>query len=614
MSDDLVDHSGFVLFPQINDLYHIDFRADPTDDSSLILPSVATVIKRLKDSYPGRVLFCLPGDFLNPACLSRVHRSAQIVDVLNHMGLDLASFGNHEFDFDAERHFTPEDLIRRIDQSAFKWLVSNLDAKGSAGDQLAARRDRVTDCAVIPIAPGHTVFVFGFLYASNYTDVGTFTDPIERCRRLIDLAKREMAERTGSFKPARATFVAMTHQDLRDDVQFARECPGLHLIMGGHDHEVMRKLPDYSVLGIEPGRAPMMKEAEMSADMQRCLLVKAKSNSRTLRLNVVAWMPKRAADEASASFGSFANAFNRALGDTIIRPIENIALTGRPDGAITVHRGDPDVRAYLDMRTAAGWDAPGVMAHKYDNDGASIVVSIFLDTVHPGFRKLAPPDPATLERIRQWVASSPEHSETLIQSPVDIEASDEASRARSTNFGNFVADIVRKAAAVDPTTAPVVGLVNGGSFRLDRDIQKGEPITRAVVCDLLFHDNDVRRYMVTGAVLEAILRRSLEKRDGGHFLQVAGLEIEARGGAIERIMTVDEAGARRPLDPTQEYVVGTTSYVATDDRAYGSFFRRSGCHLLGVPEPSIRQVVEREIRRWSAAVALDAAARWRFLG
>ena len=94
MSEGIKNAFPFVVFVQLNDLYHIDSLMDPTDPDSFTLPRVATRLNRLRVEYgEQRVIFCLPGDFLNPSCLSRTHLSQQMIAVLNQMGLNKAGPG-----------------------------------------------------------------------------------------------------------------------------------------------------------------------------------------------------------------------------------------------------------------------------------------------------------------------------------------------------------------------------------------------------------------------------------------------------------------------------------------------------------------------------------------
>src|SRR5258708_30832383 len=60
------------------------------------------------------------GDFLSPSVLSGITKGAQMVELFGALGVDLVTFGNHEFDFG------PEILEQRIAESRFPWLGTNV--------------------------------------------------------------------------------------------------------------------------------------------------------------------------------------------------------------------------------------------------------------------------------------------------------------------------------------------------------------------------------------------------------------------------------------------------------------------------------------------------------
>src|SRR5687767_8653085 len=92
-----------IAFIHINDVYHIESNVD----GERLLPRIATVVRRLKEWLgPDCVFLCLPGDFLAPSCLSKESKGAHMIDVLNAMGADFVSLGNHEF----EDIFSPDDV------------------------------------------------------------------------------------------------------------------------------------------------------------------------------------------------------------------------------------------------------------------------------------------------------------------------------------------------------------------------------------------------------------------------------------------------------------------------------------------------------------------------
>ena len=82
---------------QINDVY----TTVPVDGVGG-LARVATLKKQL--AAEGRTpLLIIGGDFLSPSVASTVFKGEQMVAGLNAAGLDLATFGNHEFDFGTGR-------------------------------------------------------------------------------------------------------------------------------------------------------------------------------------------------------------------------------------------------------------------------------------------------------------------------------------------------------------------------------------------------------------------------------------------------------------------------------------------------------------------------------
>jgi 2',3'-cyclic-nucleotide 2'-phosphodiesterase (5'-nucleotidase family) len=102
-------------------------------------------------------------------------------------------------------------------------------------------------------------------------------------------------------------------------------------------------------------------------------------------------------------------------------------------------------------------------------------------------------------------------------------------------------------------------LINGGSFRLGRDLLKGEPVTDLILGDIFYFDNEVVLYELSGEQLTAVLHKSIALRHQGDFLQVAGLLV--RGGSPEPA-----------LNPADNYRVATTEYVASQCKHYRDIF------------------------------------------
>ena len=130
---------GTVTILHFNDVYEIT----PVDGGAAGgLARVATLRARLKAREPG-LITTLGGDYVSPSALgtARVNgerlAGRQMVAVLNVLGLDWATFGNHEFDI-------PESaLSARLAESKFRLVSSNVtDAGGALFPNTVTRRGR----------------------------------------------------------------------------------------------------------------------------------------------------------------------------------------------------------------------------------------------------------------------------------------------------------------------------------------------------------------------------------------------------------------------------------------------------------------------------------------
>src|SRR5215471_7983115 len=174
------------------------------------LARLATVRARLKAQHPG-LLTELAGDYLSPSALGTAmvngERLAgrQMVAVLNVVGLDWATLGNHEFDVgEAAFH-------ARIAESKFHLVSSNVTDKN--GEPFSGI---VTHAIVLVNAEGRTVRLglLGLTIDSNHQPWVQYKEPVSAARAAV-------AELKGKCD----AIVALTHLTLAGDQQIAEQVP-----------------------------------------------------------------------------------------------------------------------------------------------------------------------------------------------------------------------------------------------------------------------------------------------------------------------------------------------------------------------------------------------------
>ena len=79
-----------------------------------------TLKRSIQQENPNTLLL-MSGDTISPSVESITYKGAQMIEAWNAIGLDYATFGNHEFDFG------PDVLKQRIGESKFGWIAANVD-------------------------------------------------------------------------------------------------------------------------------------------------------------------------------------------------------------------------------------------------------------------------------------------------------------------------------------------------------------------------------------------------------------------------------------------------------------------------------------------------------
>ncbi|MBI1724856.1 MAG: bifunctional metallophosphatase/5'-nucleotidase [Candidatus Tectomicrobia bacterium] len=171
------------------------------------------LLERLRGQGPALALF--GGDLLSPSLMSREFGGAQMIEGLNAVGLDAATFGNHEFD--------SRDggvLLARLKESRFPWVSSNVrGADGSPFPGVAPRMVRE--------AGGVRVGILAVTLPAVRRPYVRYLPVLDSARREAETLRRAGAE----------LVIALTHLGMEEDLDLARRLPGVDLILGGHEHD-----------------------------------------------------------------------------------------------------------------------------------------------------------------------------------------------------------------------------------------------------------------------------------------------------------------------------------------------------------------------------------------
>ncbi len=224
-----------VTFVQINDVYEI---APLEGGKAGGVARVATLKKEEKQKNPNTVLL-IAGDFVSPSVYNSLKyegqriRGRQMVESFNAAGMDLAVFGNHEFDI------SENELQSRINESQFQWISSNTFHKTKDGIR-----------PFVKTTGGNTT-PFPQTWYMDFSDADGTRARIGFIGLNIPINKAEYVYYTNVLHTADSLFanikdscdavVAITHLEVEEDSILARRIPQLALIMGGHEHDMRFK-------------------------------------------------------------------------------------------------------------------------------------------------------------------------------------------------------------------------------------------------------------------------------------------------------------------------------------------------------------------------------------
>jgi 2',3'-cyclic-nucleotide 2'-phosphodiesterase (5'-nucleotidase family) len=218
---------------QLNDVYEVDPINNGKNGG---LARVAWVIDSLKNTGIS-VYTVLAGDFISPSFIGTIKSEElgeriygmQMIEALNATGINLVTFGNHEFDI-------PEQALRkRMDASEFEWTSANVKSSNSdkpfgknTHDGFISTPEFIIHDFKNKTGQQLKLGVISVTIPFNKATFVSYENPFDAIKRVYPVVRNESD-----------ITVFLTHLDYADDVKLAELYPSVSLIMGGHDHTNM---------------------------------------------------------------------------------------------------------------------------------------------------------------------------------------------------------------------------------------------------------------------------------------------------------------------------------------------------------------------------------------
>ena len=217
----------------INDVYEIA----PLENGKVGGMARVGALKKQMLAQNKNTILIHGGDFVSPSLIGNMKidgmsvKGKQMIEAMNVAGVDLAVFGNHEFDIDEDQ------LLDRLKESEFTWLGTNVKHVTSTGTGpfKQNKNGQMVDVPetytwTISDADGTTIKVgfFGATIDTNKKDYVDYEDWTAGAKRVYAGLKSECD-----------LIIGLTHLEAVDDGILAKEFPDVPLFAGGHDHHNM---------------------------------------------------------------------------------------------------------------------------------------------------------------------------------------------------------------------------------------------------------------------------------------------------------------------------------------------------------------------------------------
>ncbi|KAK8004764.1 5'-nucleotidase [Apiospora arundinis] len=208
-----------------NDVYHIDASsAEPVGGAARFISLMEHY--RHDDKFKGQsdLITLFSGDAFNPSLESSITKGTHMVPILNNIGTDAASIGNHDLDFGVRQ------FRYLASKCKFPWLVANI-LDPALGENVPIGNCKRTH--MLTSSNGIKIGLIGLGEREWLETINSlppnliYKSASETAKELVPQLRAEGAE----------IVIAITHMREPNDNKLAEQTDGLiDIILGGHDH------------------------------------------------------------------------------------------------------------------------------------------------------------------------------------------------------------------------------------------------------------------------------------------------------------------------------------------------------------------------------------------
>ncbi|MBU1105241.1 MAG: bifunctional metallophosphatase/5'-nucleotidase [Candidatus Riflebacteria bacterium] len=217
------EHSSLLPVPFIN--YHMGER----DFASGGFAKLAALVKEIRAQQADtQVLLLSSGDFTGgtPFSWLILKNQSSELEIMRRLGYNATTIGNHEFDYGPQ--ILADYLLRSgSTTNSLPVIASNLVAPENHDLNRAGIRKNL----LLSLSNGLKVGIFA-LFGKGVHRVSPDAKPVNFSDQHKTAQEQIIALKTAGAQ----VIIALTHSGINEDRELAAAVPGIHLILGGHDH------------------------------------------------------------------------------------------------------------------------------------------------------------------------------------------------------------------------------------------------------------------------------------------------------------------------------------------------------------------------------------------